>query len=249
MRRLALIVVALGLGCGEAAAPEPPAPPEPAPQGMIAIPGARFFLDRTPVTVAAFRASGRTTTAERLGGSVLDLRTGTWRIVQGATYEHPHGRDAEPAEDDEPATQISWDDASAFCAARGARLPTEREWEHAARNGRGDATRYPWGDDLREGGRWRANVWQGPFPTANTMEDGWLYASPVGAFPPTPIGLVDMVGNVWQWTSSAFDATQRVIRGGSYLCDHDVCHGYRIDAREGVTPDSSLMHVGFRCAR
>lgn len=215
---------------------------------MIAIPNETFFLDRTPVTVAAFRASGQTTTAERLGGSVLDLASGTWRIVPGATYAWPEGPSGNAARDDEPATQISWDDATAYCAARGARLPTEEEWEAAARNGRGDRTTYPWGDDPRQGGAWRANVWQGAFPTVNTLEDGYLFASPVEAFPPTPIGLYDMVGNVWQWTSSVFDRGKRAMRGGSYLCDADVCHGYRIEARQGATPDSALMHVGFRCA-
>ena len=220
-----------------------------APEGMIAIPNASFFLDRTHVTVAAYRASGLPTTAERLGGSVVDLSTGAWRIVPGATYEHPLGPDGNAARDDEPATQISWDDATAFCASRGARLPTEDEWELAARNGEGGDALYPWGDDPRDGERWRLNAWQGAFPTANTLEDGYLFASPVGSFPPTPIGLIDMVGNVWQWTSSTFDEGKRAMRGGSFLCDANVCHGYRIDARQGATPDSALMHVGFRCAR
>jgi sulfatase modifying factor 1 len=217
---------------------------------MIAIPRAAFFLDRTPVTVAAVRAAGVTTTAERIGGQVIDLSSGAWRIVDGATYEHPRGPDAEAARDDEPATQISWDDAVALCARRGARLPTEREWEHAARNGRDDRTTYPWGDSALENGRWRTNAWQGAFPSVNTLDDGFLFASPVGSFPPTPIGLVDMVGNVWQWTADRFepDGDQRAMRGGSYLCDARVCHGYRIEARQGATPDSALMHVGFRCA-
>jgi sulfatase modifying factor 1 len=245
MRLVAIAIALAAIACGSEA--RTTAQPDP-PDGTIAIPGATFFLDRTPVTVAAFRASGLSTTAERLGGSVIDLSTGSWRIVPGATYVHPLGPDAPAARDDEPATQIAWNDATAFCARRGARLPTEEEWERAARNGRDDRTIYPWGDDAREGGRWRANVWQGAFPTANTLEDGFLFASPVGTFPPTPIGLSDMVGNVWQWTSSAFDAGKRVIRGGSFLCDADVCHGYRIDARQGVTPESALMHVGFRCA-
>ena len=244
----AAVLIALTLGCSSSAPTGTLAVP---PEGMIAIPSANFFLDRAPVTVAEVRAIGMRTTAERLGGSVIDLSTGTWRIVQGATYEHPRGPDGDDARDDEPATQISWDDAAALCAARGARLPTEREWEHAARNGRGDRTTYPWGDDARDAaGRWRTNVWQGAFPTLNTLEDGFLYASPVGSFPPTPIGLVDMVGNVWQWTSDTLEAgdARRAMRGGSFLCDADVCHGYRIDARQGATPNSALMHVGFRCA-
>ncbi len=219
-----------------------------APEGMIAVPGAAVFLDRTPVTVAAWRASGLGTEAEREGGEVLDLATGRWRIVPGATYAFPEGPEGNPAAEEEPATQISWDDASAFCARRGARLPTEAEWEAAARNGQGDRTLYPWGDEptTREG-HWRLNAWQGAFPTANTLHDGYLFASPVGAFPPTPLGFVDLVGNVWQWTSTA-EGEERVMRGGSYLCDPDVCHGYRIAGRQTATPDSALMHVGFRCA-
>jgi len=234
---LALVLV----GCVSSGAPLT------APEGMVAIPGTRVALDRTPVTVAAFRASSITTDAERRGGSVIDLATGHWRIVQGATYERPQGPDGNAARDDEPATQITWNDATAFCAARGARLPTEGEWEHAARNGRGVRTLYPWGDSATESGRWRLNAWQGAFPTANTLDDGYLFASPVGAFPPTELVFVDMVGNVWQWTSDA-EGDQRVMRGGSYLCDARVCHGYRIEGRQTATADSALMHVGFRCA-
>jgi sulfatase modifying factor 1 len=239
-----IAALALLLGCG---APES-AIARPAPEGMIAIPGAGFALDRTPVTVATFRARGMTTLAEREGGSVIDLSTGRWRIVDGATYERPEGPAGDAAQGDEPATQITWDEATAFCAARGARLPTEDEWERAARSGAHEGATYPWGDDARDGARWRLNAWQGAFPTANTLEDGYLFASPVGAFPPTPIGLLDLVGNVWQWTSSSFDAAQRAIRGGSFLCDPSVCHGYRIEARQGATPDSPSMHIGFRCA-
>lgn len=270
MRRVALALLVFAIGCGSRA--ESTEHSTRAPEGMIAIPSASvtlgersddgstmapittsvaaFFLDRAPVTVAAFRASGVVTTAERQGGSVFDLASGRWRIVLGATYAYPRGPDAEAARDDEPATQVSWDDATAFCTARAARLPTELEWEHAARNGRGDRTRYPWGDDARDGDRWRLNAWQGAFPTVNTMEDRFLFASPIGSFPPTPIGLTDMVGNVWQWTASSLAEgdPRRVMRGGSFLCDARVCHGYRVSARQSATPDSALMHVGFRCA-
>lgn len=243
--RLATAIVA---ALGACASPERSAPTIAAPEGMIAVPGAGVFLDRGPVTVGAWRASGLPTVAERLGGEVLDLATGRWRVVAGASYAFPEGPSGNAARDDEPATQISWDDATAFCAHRGARLPTEDEWEAAARNGQGDRTLYPWGDDATEHGRWRLNAWQGAFPTANTLDDGYLFASPVGAFPPTPLGFVDLVGNVWQWTSTE-EGAERVMRGGSYLCDPDVCHGYRIAGRQTATPDSALMHVGFRCAQ
>lgn len=244
-RGLATVGALVLAGCSD---PTPRASLPPPPEGMVAVPGAGLYLDRTPVTVAAFRASGLSTTAEREGGEVLDLATGAWRIVAGATYEHPQGPDGNDARDDEPATQISWDDATAYCARRGARLPSEAEWERAARNGRGDRSLYPWGDAPQdEHGRWRLNAWQGAFPTANTLDDGYLFASPVGAFPPSPLGLVDVVGNVWQWTSTE-DGGERVMRGGSYLCDPDVCHGYRIEGRQTASPESALMHVGFRCA-
>jgi sulfatase modifying factor 1 len=217
---------------------------------------APFFLDREPVSVARFRefaaARSYTTAAEASGeGAVMDLATGEWRIVRGATYASPLGPTQPSAADDHPATQIAYADAVAYCASRDARLPTEREWEHAARNARDDRARYPWGDSAE--GTPRANVWQGSFPEANTLADGFLFTSPIGTFPPTPLGFVDLVGNVWQWTSSLFDASTstsaRVIRGGSFLCDDRVCHGARIGARQSAEEGESFFHLGLRCAR
>lgn len=220
---------------------------------------APFELDRTPVTVAAFRefarATGHTTVAERMGGSVLDLASGAWRVVSGATWERPLGPEAPLAQGDHPVTQVAFADAAAYCLWRGARLPTEDEWEHAARGGRDARSAYPWGDDAAPGGLWRLNAWQGAFPSANTLADGHLFTSPVGAFAPTELGFVDLVGNVWQWTTSAFEPgdvdvdARRALRGGSFLCEASVCHGYRIDARQEADPESAWMHVGFRCAR
>jgi sulfatase modifying factor 1 len=220
-------------------------------RGVVRV--ARFGLDRTPVTVEAFRAfvaaSGYAPVADFAGGSVLDLSSGAWRVVPGATWEHPLGVDAPAALADHPVTQVSFLDAVAFCASRGARLPTEDEWEHAARNARDDRTAYPWGDDPAPAGVWRLNVWQGSFPAANTLADGHLFTSAVGAFPPTELGFVDLVGNVWQWTTSRFDGGEaRALRGGSFLCEPSVCHGYRIDGRQEAEPMSAWMHVGFRCA-
>lgn len=256
-----LLVALMTLACERA---EPPRPVD-ARTGTVHVPGgtvttergvvtvAGFELDRTPVTVASFRdfvrASGHVTVAEHDGGSMLDLASGAWRVTPGATWERPLGEAAPLAADEHPVTQIALADASAYCAAHGARLPTEDEWEHAARNARDDRTRYPWGDDASPDGVWRANVWQGAFPTANTLADGHLFTSPVGVFPPTPLGLVDLVGNVWQWTTSSFDGGDaRALRGGSFLCEPSVCHGYRIDARQEAERGGAWMHVGFRCA-
>ena len=269
---------ALGLSITACSGPAPTMPAHPAPEGMISVPAgsftrdgrtvrvAGFHLDRAPVTVADFdrHASerGLTTVASREGGGVFSLARGTFSIVAGADHRTPLG-DGVAALPDHPSTQVTAAEAEGYCAARDARLPTSDEWEHAARNGRGDASRYPWGDGAAdERGAWRANAWQGAFPTLNTMADGYLFASPVGSFPATPLGFLDLVGNVWHWTATPWDgstasspalpevaASARVLRGGSFLCDPRVCHGFQIAAAQPGDPASPLMHVGFRCAR
>ena len=224
---------------------------------------AAFALDRHPVTVASFgrfvAATGFETTAERLGsGSVMQFGTGRWRLLDGANWRRPQGPSQAPAPADHPVTQVSWADASAYCAWAGQRLPTEYEWEHAARAGHENAPAYAFGDALLREGDYLANVWTGVFPIINTQADGYPLTSPVGRFGLSPLGLADMAGNVWEWTSSPYrpypqressdEFPEKVMRGGSYLCDPKVCHGFRVSARGHATPDSSLMHVGFRCA-
>ncbi|HEX7090312.1 MAG TPA: formylglycine-generating enzyme family protein [Longimicrobiales bacterium] len=226
-----------------------------------------FFLDVHPVTVAQFRAfveaTGYVTDAERLGDAgVYDVRTGEWRLVRGATWRRPLGPDGPEAPDDHPVTQVSWNDAVAYARWVGKRLPTEIEWEHAARGARNAPGPYPWGSSLREGGRHHANTWQGAFPDGNTLEDGYLYTSPVGAFGTTELGLADMGGNVWEWTADWFRpyaergrpfretaAGEKVQRGGSFLCSPTFCRGYRVSARSHSTPETALFHVGFRLAK
>ena len=228
---------------------------------------APFSLDVHPVTGAEFArfvdATGFTTQAERLGSAgVFDPGTGRWSLVPGTDWRHPRGPDAPAAAPDHPVTQVSWNDAVAYCAWAGKRLPSEIEWEHAARNGRNGGPQYAWGDALVVAGHFMANTWQGHFPRINTVDDGYLYTSPVGTFGRTPAGLTDMGGNVWQWCADWFrpyaqrdqpftpDAgSQKVMRGGSFLCDPKVCHGFRVSARGHSTPETGLMHVGFRCAR
>lgn len=264
-----------------------------APEGMVYVPGgvthvgaadglpaerpvwaatvAPFFLDVHPVTVARFaafaEATGYTTESERLGGgAVMDMATGRWALVPGADWRHPLGPDGPAAPADHPATQVSWNDAVAFCEAEGGRLPTEVEWEHAARGARDLRRPYAWGDSLvthdHGEAHYHANTWNGTFPTENTGADGFVTTSPVGAFGATALGLTDMGGNVWEWTDSWFrpyaerdapfaptPASERVLRGGSFLCHVSYCHGYRVSARSHATPDSGLFNAGFRCAR
>ncbi len=226
-----------------------------------------FALDVHPVTVAEFRAfvaaTHYVTQAERAGSSgVFDDEPGHWHLVDGACWHHPQGPAAPAAPDDHPVTQVSWNDASAYCAWLGKRLPTEIEWEHAARNGHNGGSRYAWGDELVVDGRYRANTWQGTFPAENTVADGYRYTSPVGAFGVLPSGLTDMGGNVWQWCQDWYRPypdrdrpftptaeSEKVMRGGSFMCDPKFCHGFRVSARGHTAPDTGLMHIGFRCAR
>ena len=285
-----LIVACIGLATGAAIRAHRPARPAAVatvPPGMVYVAGGRtrigsadgpaserptfyadvapFLLDVHPVTVAEFRrfvdATGYATQAERFGeASVFDMKRGTWGLVPGASWRHPFDP-SEPAAGDHPVTQVSWNDAVAYCAWKHRRLPSEVEWEHAARLGHGASDHYAWGDALVDHGRYRANTWQGHFPTENTVADGYRTTSPVGAFGTTASGLTDMGGNVWQWcedwyrpyperaTAFSPDAqSEKVIRGGSFLCDPQVCHGFRVSARGHTAPDTGLAHVGFRCA-
>jgi sulfatase modifying factor 1 len=188
-----------------------------------------------------------------------------WRQVEGADWRHPEGPHSTVADrGDHPVVHVSWLDAQSFCAWSGTRLPTEAEWERAARGGR-SAHHFPWGDELEPGGKHRMNVFQGSFPAKNTRADGWLGTCPVGTFLPNDFGLYEVTGNVWEWCADWFSpdyyamsppldppgpsqGTHRVMRGGSYLCHESYCWRYRVDARSANTPDSSAGNIGFRVA-
>ncbi len=235
-----------------------------------------FAIDRHCVTndrFAAFvEATGYQTDAERFGWSYVfakflpgELRrvsprpdiTPWWCGVRGAYWAAPEGSGSGlSGRGDHPVVHVSWADAVAFCTWEGARLPTEAEWEYAARGGLEQA-RYPWGDELTPGGEHRCNIWQGRFPSHNTAEDGYVGTAPVTAYEPNGYGLHNVAGNVWEWCAdrwatdhpeSGAKGTNRVMRGGSYLCHDSYCNRYRVAARTGNTPDSSGGNTGFRVA-
>jgi formylglycine-generating enzyme required for sulfatase activity len=243
-----------------------------------------FWIDGLAVSNARFAAfvdaTGHVTDAERFGWSFVfagllpsdfPATRGVgaapwWRQVEGADWAHPEGlRSDLDGRLDHPVVHVSWADATAFAAWDGKRLPTEAEWEYAARGGL-EQQPFPWGAELEPGGEHRMNVWQGRFPSQNTLDDGWLGTAPVDAFPPNGYGLHNTTGNVWEWCADWFapgpakrgttsdpigppTGTSRVMRGGSYLCHASYCRRYRVAARSGTTPDSSTGNLGLRCAR
>lgn len=172
-----------------------------------------------------------------------------WCVVSGATWSRPAGPDVDLVatrdRPDHPVTHVSRRDAEAFCAWSGTSLPSEEQWEYAARGGL-DGQPFPWGDVLEPEGRHLMNVWQGSFPNENTAADGFAATAPVRSFPPNGHGLYESTGNVWEWTTGMIDATRGATRGGSYLCHASYCRRYRVSARSGSTPDTSSGHTGFR---
>jgi sulfatase modifying factor 1 len=242
-----------------------------------------FRIDAHQVTNAQFHrfvtTTGYRTDAERFGSSavfhllvraarsdVLGRAAGApwWLNVRGADWAHPCGPRSEWTDvADHPVVHVSHHDALVYCRWAGRRLPTEAEWEYAARGGLTSA-RYPWGNDLLgPDDTHLMNIWQGTFPTTNTVSDGYLGTCPVRSFPPNGFGLYELAGNVWEWCADWFSpryyrtsrttnptgpssGNARVTRGGSYLCHASYCHRYRVAARTGNTPESSSGNCGFR---
>jgi len=279
--------------------------PDTQPVHLVSVDG--FWVDRTPVTNSQFaefvNATSYITVAERkpdpkdypgvdphklVAGSAvfnspsqdvaLDDITQWWSYVPGASWNHPEGpATTVQSREDHPVVQISWEDAVAYAKWAGKRLPTEAEFEFAARGGL-DRNHYAWGDDLKPGGKWAANIWQGRFPSNNLGEDGYLRTSPVNAFPANGFGLYDVGGNVWQWCADwyrpdyfatldvdkvthnpqgpedSFDpdepgARKRVQKGGSFLCSDRYCSRYLVGSRGRGSVDSAGSNTGFRCVK
>jgi len=272
--------------------------PNEMPQHFVTLNG--FWMDKFEVTNEQFekfvKATGYVTVAERkpdpkdfpgapaealVPGSVvfappanvrsLENHMIWWQYRAGASWRHPDGPDSTiEGKEKYPVVQVCWEDAAAYAKWAGKRLPTEAEWEYAARGGL-DRQPYVWGADANSTEK-RANIWQGEFPNENTGADGYKALAPVGSFRPNGYGLFDMAGNVWEWCQDWYrpdyyaqspevnppgpaesldpdepGIAKKVIRGGSYLCSDVYCSGYRPSARMKSSPDTGLSHTGFRC--
>jgi formylglycine-generating enzyme required for sulfatase activity len=268
--------------------------PEERPVHRVTVDGS--WMDEHPVTVAEFRrfvkATGRVTWAERapdpadypdadpellVPGSLVfqptsgPVNLGDWRNwwawTPGAQWRHPEGPDSTVhGRELHPVTHVAYEDAIAYAAWAGKQLPTEAQWERAARGGL-EGKVFCWGDEFAPRGRMMANTWQGEFPWQNLLLDRYEGTSPVGTYPSNGYGLCDMAGNVWEWTDDSFAAPaaetgsccapalpladerfpRKVIKGGSHLCAPNYCLRYRPAARQGEAVDTSTSHIGFRC--
>ena len=243
-----------------------------------------FYMDHYPVTNERFgefvRATGYETEAEKFGWSFVfaghlgeraepfehPIGLRWWRKVANTDWLHPEGPDSSiKGREHRPVVQVSWNDAANYAAWAGKRLPTEAEWEFAARGGL-EQKRYPWGDELTPDGKHLCNIWQGEFPDRDLAEDGYSNTAPVDAFLPNGFGLYTITGNAWEWCADWFSpdyhlygtrvnpvgpesGQTRAMRGGSYLCHASYCNRYRNSARTFNTPDSAGTNISFRSVR
>jgi len=223
-----------------------------------------FKIDKSPVTVAQFRTFVETTAykteAEKFGDSgVFNLEKQNWELMPGAFWQKPFGAAGPDAENNHPVTHVSWNDAVAYANWAGKRLPTEAEWEFAARSGKNSENKFSWGNEISLDGKYFANTWQGELKTPE-VKDGYLYTSPVGTFGENEAGLTDMGGNVWQWCADTYkaypgstapireDPNVKTIRSGSFFYDQYGEDSYSVSGRSMNSHETSLFNTGFRCA-
>ena len=236
--------------------------PEESPSRTIPIKA--FDIDNSEVTNAQFsefvKATSYITDAEKVqagfgvpGGAVFKAPTASnptwWQFVERANWRQPEGPESSIKNKEHfPVVQVSYNDAMAYAEWKGRRLPTEAEWEYAAKGGAEEL--YVWGDKLVPNGEYQANTWQGAFPVKNTQQDGFLLRSPAGCFRPNSYGLYDMIGNVWEWTLTQTNTRSGVlsytIKGGSFLCAPNYCQRYRASAKQPQEADFTTNHIGFR---
>jgi len=226
-----------------------------------------FLIDKNLVTVEDFRSfinsSNYSTEAETFGNAIVyDDSINSWELVDGANWEYPLGKVGTIALDNHPVTQVSWNDALAYCKSCDKTLPSEVQWEYAAsERGQKKNQLYYWGNDIVVNNNYMCNTWASGYPDTIGFQDGFKYTSPVSHFEANSLGIFDMAGNVWEWcynwhlpyegNSQIFPAELegRAQRGGSFLCNPNYCHGFRLSARSATSPESSLFHVGFRCVK
>ncbi len=224
----------------------------------------KFDIDAVEVTNAQFQgfvdATGYVTDAEKvqpgfdkIGSAVFSIPNATnpngWQFLEGANWRHPEGPDSNIInQDNYPVVQVSYADAKAYATWTGRKLPSESQWEYAAK-GQGDTT-YVWGEEKAPDGVEQANSWQGAFPIQNTAKDRYFLRAPVGCFPANDSGLYDMIGNVWEWTDTVYQDSAGepiyTIKGGSFLCAPNYCRRYRAAARQPQEAGLPTNHIGFR---
>ena len=226
-----------------------------------------FFIDKNLVTVEDFRRfvneSNYITEAEVFGNAIVfDDSINTWQLIDGANWEYPLGKLKTVALDNHPVTQVSWNDALAYCNFCDKTLPNEVQWEYAAsERGQKKNQLFYWGNDLIINNQYMCNTWASGYPNTIGFQDGFKYTSPIAYYPANSLGIYDMAGNVWEWCYNwhlPYEGNSQVFpdelqgkaqRGGSFLCNPNYCHGFRLSARSATSPESSLFHVGFRCVK
>ena len=226
-----------------------------------------FLIDKNLVTVKDFRsfvnASKYITEAETFGNAIVyDDTINAWQLVDGANWEYPFGRLQAIASNNHPVTQVSWNDALAYCKFCDKILPSEVQWEYAAsERGQKKNQLFYWGNDLIVNNKSMCNTWTSGYPNTIGFQDGFKYTSPIRHFEANSLGIFDMAGNVWEWCYNwhlPYEGNPQIFstelegkaqRGGSFLCNPNYCYGFRLSARSATSPESSLFHVGFRCVK